>query len=170
MRGKKILLLNASFEVLSFITERKALKLLAKEKVEIIEFWNDYIHFANGKWQLPAVLRLKNHVRRSYFNSNFSRKALVKRDRSICQYCNKLLSASQITVDHILPRSAGGKTSFMNCVVACFECNNKKNDRTPEQANMPLLRKPVPPSFTSMYHIIDFNELWHWSWDDYLKI
>jgi uncharacterized protein with PIN domain len=169
-QNKKILLLNASFEVLSFITDRKALKLVAKDKVEVISVWEEYIYFANGKWQLPAILRLKNHVRRNYFHSNFSRKALVKRDKNTCQYCNKGLSASQITIDHVLPRSQGGITSFVNCVVCCYDCNNKKADRTPEQANMPLARKPMPPSFTSMYHNIDVHEFWHDDWDDFLKM
>ena len=166
----KTLLLNASYEVLSFIVERKALKLLIKEKVEVISNWNETISSVSGKMKLPAILRLKTHVRRNYFNSNFSRRALVKRDKSTCQYCNKYLPASQITVDHVLPRSHGGITSFANCVVCCHTCNNTKANRTPEQARMVLLKRPGMPSFASTFNHIDTSEAWHKDWNDFLKI
>lgn len=167
---KKTLLLNASYEVLSFIVERKALKLLIKDKVEVISNWDDSISFINGKMKLPAILRLKTHVRRNYFNSNFSRRALVKRDKGTCQYCSKVLSASQVTIDHVLPRSQGGITSFTNCVVCCYLCNNTKADRTPEQAKMVLLKRPAHPTFASTFNHIDSNEAWHKDWNDFLKI
>ena len=115
--SKKTLLLNASYEVLSFIPERKVFKLLFKDKVEVVSNWDEHIVWGNGRMKHPSILRLRNHVKRNYFNSNFSRKALVKRDRSTCQYCGDKLSASKITVDHVLPRAQGGVTSFINCVV-----------------------------------------------------
>jgi hypothetical protein len=168
MAHKKALLLNASYEVITFIPERKIFKLLFKDKCEVIETWQDTINWGNGSILLPSVLRLKSHIRRNYFNSNFSRKALVKRDRSSCQYCGKKLSASQITIDHVLPRAQGGITSFTNCVVACQICNNKKADKTPEQAHMMLLRKPTHPSFNAANYVSDPQEHWHPSWDDFL--
>ena len=165
---KKALLLNASHEVLNFITDKKALKLIVKEKVEILSSWDETIHFANGSMQLPAILRLKSLIRRNYFNSNFNRQALVKRDGSTCQYCEKLLSASQVTIDHVLPRSQNGITSFSNCVVACYTCNGYKGNRTPEQANMILLRKPVQPAFMFLFKGMDKNEAWHKEWNNFL--
>jgi hypothetical protein len=167
--SKKTLLLNASYEILSFIPERKVFKLLFKDKVEVISSWDDYITWGSGKVKHPSILRLKNHVKRNYFNSNFSRKALVKRDRSMCQYCAKKLPASQITVDHVLPRAQKGTTSFTNCVVCCHSCNNKKADRTPEQAGMVLLRKPTHPSFTTSNYIADPQEHWFNGWNDFLS-
>lgn len=166
--SKKTLLLNASYEVLSFIPERKVFKLLFKDKVEVISAWEDYVAWGPEKIKHPSVLRLKNHVRRNYFNSNFSRKALVKRDRSTCQYCGKKLTASQITIDHVLPRAQGGITSFTNCVVCCQICNNKKADRTPEQAAMALLKRPTHPSFSAHHYVADPQEHWHPDWDDFL--
>lgn len=167
--SKKTLLLNASYEVLSFIPERKVFKLLFKDKVEIVSSWEDNIVWGTGKIKHPSILRLKNHVRRNYFNSNFSRKAVVKRDRSSCQYCGKKLTASQITIDHVLPRAQKGITSFANCVVCCQVCNNLKADRTPEQANMKLLKKPTHPSFSAAhYYVSDPQEHWHKDWDDFL--
>lgn len=167
--SKKTLLLNSSFEVLSFIPERKVFKLLFKDKVEVISSWDDIITWGNGKVKHPSILRLKKYVKRNFFNSNFSRKALVKRDRSICQFCGRKLTASQITIDHVLPRAQGGITSFINCVVCCQDCNNRKADKTSEQASMKLLRKPTHPSFSAHYFVADPQEYWHSDWDDYLK-
>lgn len=167
--SKKTLLLNASYEVLSFIPERKVYKLLIKDKVEVISSWEEDIKWLTGKIKHPSILRLKNHVKRNYFNSNFSRKALVKRDRNTCQYCSRKLTASQITVDHVLPRAQGGITSFTNCVVCCQICNNKKADKTPEQANMILLKKPTHPSFSAQYYVSDPQEYWHEDWDGFLS-
>lgn len=168
--SKKTLLLNASYEVLSFIPERKVFKLLIKDKVEVISSWDDQINWGKNKIHHPAILRLKNHVRRNYYNSNFSRKALIKRDRSSCQYCGVKLTASQITVDHVLPRAQGGTTSFTNCVVCCQICNNKKADRTPEQAGISLMKKPTHPSFSSAHYVADPQEFWHKDWDDFLGV
>ena len=167
--SKKTLLLNAGYEVLSFIPERKMFKLLFKDKVEVISSWDDVVTWGNGKIKHPSILRLKKYVKRNFFNSNFSRKALVKRDRSICQFCGRKLTASQITIDHVLPRAQGGITSFINCVVSCQDCNNRKADKTPEQAAMKLLRKPTHPSFSAHYFVADPQEYWHNDWDDYLK-
>ena len=164
----KTLLLNAGYEVLHFINDRKMLKLITKNKVEIISEWEEYIIWNSGKMKHPSILKLKEHVRRNYFNSNFSRKALIKRDKSSCQYCSKKLTASQITIDHVLPRCQGGITSFINCVVSCQDCNSKKADKTPEQAKMALLKKPSHPTFSSHYYVADPQEYWHPDWDQFM--
>lgn len=166
---KKTLLLDSSYQVVSFISEKKALKLLFKEnKVDIISNWSDVIVWGSGKIKHPSILRLKNHVKKNYFNSNFSRKALVKRDKSTCLYCCRKLTASQVTIDHVLPRAQGGVTSFTNCVVSCQTCNNKKADRTPEQANMILIKRPTHPSFSAHHYMGDEQDFWHSDWSDYL--
>lgn len=167
--SKKILLLDTNYQVQSFIELKKALKHIFKDKVEVISTWDEYLTFGSGKMKYPSILRLKNPIRRNYFNANFSRVALVKRDKSSCQYCGKKLSASAVTIDHVLPRAQGGTTTFINCVVACQLCNNKKADRTPDQAGMILLKKPTHPVFTSLRYGIDANEHWHRDWDDYLN-
>jgi len=166
--SKKALLLNTTYEVLSFIPERKVLKLIFKDKAEIISTWEDYLFWGSGKIKYPSILRLKNHVKINYINTNFSRKVLIKRDRSTCQYCDKKLVGSQITIDHIIPKAKGGGTSFTNCVICCQLCNSKKGDRTLEQANMSLLRKPMHPSFTTNYFITDYQEAWHSDWNDFI--
>jgi 5-methylcytosine-specific restriction endonuclease McrA len=68
----------------------------------------------------------------------------------------------------VVPKSQGGGTSFINCVISCQICNNKKSNRTPEEAGMLLIKKPTHPSFTSYYYISDPQEYWHEEWDNFL--
>ena len=166
---KKTLLLNASYEALSFINERRVFKFLFKDKVEIISTWDDIINWGSFKLKYPSILRLKHQAKRNYFNVNFTRKSLIKRDKGTCQYCNRTLIGSQITIDHVIPRSQGGPTSFLNCVICCHDCNSAKADKTPEQAGMKLLRKPVHPAFTVFYYANSINDYWHQDWDDFLS-
>ena len=166
---KKTLLLSATYEALSFINERRVYKFLFKDKVEIISTWEDTIDWGNSKLNLPSVLRLKNQIKRNYIIVNFSRKSLIKRDKSTCQYCNRLLTASQITIDHIIPKSHGGGTNFTNCVICCESCNFRKANHTPEQVGMKLIRKPTHPSFAIFYHTLPSKDYWHRDWDTFLK-
>jgi len=165
----KTLLLGASYEVLYFIDYKKTIKHLVKNKVEIVSFWDNTISFGNGEIQYPSIVRLLKQPNRYYFNNNFSRKALIKRDNATCQYCYVKLLNSEITMDHVLPKAQGGGTSFVNCVVACKTCNNKKDNRTPEQANMKLLKKPTLPSFTAVKKNLDNPDIWHKDWDGFLN-
>lgn len=172
---KRVLLLNSSYEPLQFITEKKTFKLLFKEdKVEVISHWPIEIKLISGKnFSYPSILRLKNHVKKVFIKTSFSRGAIVKRDKWTCQYCDTRLQNSQITIDHVLPKSHGGKSTFINCVVACQACNNKKANRTPDQAKMPLLRQPVDPKFVQGIkdhdHHDESNEDWNHEWDMYFN-
>lgn len=167
--AKKTLLLDTNYQVQQFIDLRKAIKHLFKDKVEVVSNWDDFISYGSGRIMHPSILRLKNPIKRNYYNSNFSRKAVVKRDKSSCQYCGKVLNAASVTIDHVLPRAQGGTTTFINCVVACQSCNNKKAAQTPEQAGMVLLKKPRHPAFTSLKYAVDNYEYWHKDWDDFLN-
>jgi len=165
---KKTLLLNSGYQPLSFIPFKKAVKLIFKEKVDIIADWEENIFWTNGNIRYPSVLRLKIEIKRNFFNTNFSRKILVKRDHSNCQYCGEHLSPSKVTIDHVLPRCQGGLTSFSNCVVSCFPCNGRKGDKTPEQAGMKLLKKPMFPSLVIQHAMDEPEEFWNNEWDNYL--
>mgnify|MGYP003948340083 CR=1 FL=1 len=113
---------------------------------------------------IPSILRLKNYVPRHHIVVSFSRQAVIKRDKCICQYCGKKLFHSECTMDHVIPKAYNGKSSFLNCVVACFDCNNAKGDRTPSEADMMLLNEPFHPSFALMYSGDD----WHDDWESYI--
>lgn len=166
---RKTLLLSASYEALSFINEKKVFKFLFKDKVDVISTWEEVMDWGQSKVKFPSILKLKSNIKRNFIIVNFSRKSLIKRDKSTCQYCGKVLTASQITVDHIIPKAQGGGTSFINCVICCQTCNFNKADKTPEQAGMKLIRRPVHPSFGIFYHVTPSKEHWHHDWDCFLK-
>lgn len=163
----KTLLLGVSHNPIAFISEFKAIKFILKDKVEVISNWDREIVWSSGSIKHPAVLRLTYPIKRSHFYVSFSRGALIKRDESSCSYCGQKLTPSEITVDHVIPKAQGGRSSFTNCVVSCFICNGKKSNKTPEEAGMILLRDPVHPSFASQFFTRD-KKFWHEDWDFYL--
>lgn len=164
---KHALLLNSNYEFLSFLSERKLIKLLIKDKVEILSYWNEDLYWKTGKIQLPSVIKLKYYVKVNKHNSFFSRRAVLKRDNNSCQYCGKYLQISQITIDHVIPKSKGGLTNFTNCVVSCQPCNGSKSNKTLEESKMTLLRKPTNPKYSNKYNFLSEKE-WHQDWKEYL--
>lgn len=97
-------------------------------------------------YKVPEIIVLTRHNKMPQQRVNFSRRTIHRRDGFRCQYCNK--KTEELTIDHIIPRSQGGPTTWENCVCCCVECNSKKANRTPEEANMVLLSVPVKPKFT----------------------
>jgi hypothetical protein len=164
----RTLLLNSNYEPISFITEKKLFVFLYKEKIDIIESWDDVVKVGLGKIRFPAIVRLKYGFKRYRpVKIAFTRNAIIKRDNSQCQFCSMLLIPSQITMDHVIPKSLGGRNSFENCVVACMPCNNKKKNRTPEQAGMKLLKTPVTPSY-NLYILNKIPEEKFPGWKNYI--
>ena len=96
----------------------------------------------------PSVIVLNNYVRRGFSSYACNRKNVIWRDKNICQYCGGRFSFSDLTMDHIIPKSRGGDKTWTNIVAACKRCNNKKGDRTPEEARMPLIKLPHVPRWT----------------------
>ncbi len=118
--------------------------MLFLEKAELIKFdTHILIRSSSSQYPQPTIIRLADY---RYFPKtiDLTRRNLLRRDGMRCQYCGK--SNVQLTLDHILPRSRGGKEEWENLVVACITCNNKKGNRTPEEAGMKLLSKPKKPS------------------------
>lgn len=101
--------------------------------------------------RVPEVVTLAKYDRIPKRTVAFSRRNLFKRDEYKCQYCGKQPGSEELTIDHILPRSRGGVSSWENCVLACIDCNKRKADRTPKEAHMPLLSKPVRPRWQPAY-------------------
>lgn len=93
----------------------------------------------------PEIIVVANYQQIPKNQLNFNRKNLFRRDNDTCQYCGIKPGVSQLSVEHVIPKSRGGKNNWENCVVACFDCNQKKKDRTPEEADMELLRQPMKP-------------------------
>jgi len=150
----RVLVLNASFEPLSLISVQRAVVLLLREKAEAIE--NDisrFLHAERFSLPVPLVIRLVHYVpipRR--LKVPLTRKTLLSRDEYTCQFCGT--TAGPLTVDHVMPRSRGGATSWENCAAACLRCNHRKGNKTPEEAGMVLRKKPARPDFTHMAFVI----------------
>ena len=147
----KTLLLNSSGEPLSFVNFTRLMKLIFNQnygssKVEILANWNDKINWQSGNMKLPATVKLKYYVKNSYRRIKFDRKSVFRRDLFLCCYCGLALTLKEATLDHIVPRSKKGLTSWENCVTACSACNKKKANRTLQETGMKLLNKPFVPN------------------------
>jgi 5-methylcytosine-specific restriction endonuclease McrA len=140
------LLLNSTYEPLAIITWERAMTLMLLEKCEVLAYRDESVNSATRSWQLPSVVRLVRYVKQRFQPLRFTRTNLYLRDSYTCVYCHTRFPARDLTWDHVHPRSLGGVTDWTNIVTACFRCNSKKGDRTPEQAGMPLARKPFKPS------------------------
>jgi 5-methylcytosine-specific restriction endonuclease McrA len=144
--GIKVLVLNQTYEPLHFCNVKRALIMVLQGKAENVEMSDRVIHSPSRALPLPAVIRLLRYIRRSYRKSlAFSKKNVFRRDNYTCQYCGWI--GSDLTIDHIIPRSLGGKTSWDNVVVACQACNVRKGNRRLGETDMRLLRKVKPPPF-----------------------
>lgn len=138
-------MLNHNYEPLSVCNVKKAIGLLYLGKAELINAKDGKrIRSVSTSMPFPSVVRLSIFVRVPYKRIVLSRKNILRRDGHTCQYCGHV--EVQLTIDHILPRARGGVESWENLVAACVKCNNKKGDRTPAEAHMPLLRKPIRPN------------------------
>lgn len=141
----RVLLLNQSYEPLAICTVKKAFILLFLRKAHVVAQKQDkFIHSVNHAFPLPSVIRLNNYVRVPFRRAILSRKNIIQRDGRRCAYCGR--NDIPLTVDHIIPKAKGGTDSWDNLVCACFVCNNKKGDRTPEEAGFQLRTKPYTPN------------------------
>jgi len=138
--------LNISCEPIRLISWQDAITLWATGKAEIVEEYEDlpcrsqYISI-----NIPAVVRLTSGYHRRLEGVPLNRKTIFARDAFRCQYCGSRFPTKELTFDHVFPRSRGGLSEFKNVVSACCCCNQRKSDRTPKEAGMPLLRKPAHP-------------------------
>jgi 5-methylcytosine-specific restriction endonuclease McrA len=150
-RGR-VLVLNATYEPINVCTVRRAVVLLLKEKAEVIEHSEWQLHSANSSLQRPVVIRLVTYVRipRDTHRRKITRRAVFARDQWTCQYCG---SRSNLTVDHVIPKSKGGTSSWDNIVASCAPCNRRKGDSLPPQAGMKLLSQPRTPAPTVFIHV-----------------
>jgi len=101
--------------------------------------------------RVPEVIVLADYDRLPEAAVSFSRRNIFKRDHWACQYCGRQPGGDELSIDHVVPRSQGGQSTWDNCVLACMKCNKRKADRTPEQARMKLRTAPVRPRWKPMY-------------------
>lgn len=136
--------MNQNYEPLTICNVKRAVVLTFLGKAEIVSKVADkYINTVYRKFDYPSIVRLGFFVRVPYKRIILSRKNILKRDNHRCQYCG---ATTNLTIDHIIPKSRGGEETWENLVTACIKCNNKKGDRTLDEAGMILTSKPKKPS------------------------
>ena len=156
-----VLLLNATYEPLSVLSLRRAAKFILKERVEPVATENISLVGPDQTLPVPTVLRLKLYInvpRRK--PPTWTRRGLLARDGYRCAYCGKKCTPREATIDHVMPVSRGGRSSWGNTVTACFRCNQRKADRTPHEAGMKLLIEPKLPRGTVLRVSGDIPNAW----------
>lgn len=162
-----VLLLNASYEPLRVISWQRAVLLFFTDKVEIVEEYDHEIRSVSIAIKAPAVVRLLRYVKIGQRRPPLSRFNILARDGFCCQYCGKPLTSRDATLDHVTPRSKGGKTAWDNVVCACRPCNIKKGSRLPSQAGMRLQRPPRQPDWLPVLQVKLHGNIPH-SWHTFL--
>ncbi len=153
-----VLVLNYDFTPLNITTFRRGFVLVEKGKAEIVKSDDSPIVSGYRKHVRPLIIRLLKYI--NFFARTFrpSRHRIYTRDNNKCVYCG---STRSLTLDHVVPKSRGGKNSWTNLVTSCFTCNLKKSNRTPEEANMKMSHKPYTPT------LVGENNQVQKVWDEY---
>jgi 5-methylcytosine-specific restriction endonuclease McrA len=189
-----VLVLNKMFMAVHIISVRRAFCLLCKDLAEVVanedgtfvnydfHSWrelsafraaefrhvdDDWVRTATTEIQAPRVIRLTGYDKVPKQTVKFNRRNLFARDHSQCQYCGKKVPTSELSLDHVVPRSQGGGTSWENIVCACVECNVRKGGRTPRQANMTLIKKPEKPKRSPVLNL-KLTQRKYQSWQSFL--
>ncbi len=162
--GKKVLILNQDYRALTICSVQKAFILVYLNKAEMVAEYEDRpLTSISACFATPSIIRLFRYVRLPYRGVLLSRQNVFRRDNNMCQYCG---TTSDLTLDHVLPRSRKGGSTWDNLATACKSCNARKGDCTPEEAGMPLRRKPFKPSF--LMFLRDFSGHIDDNWRPYL--
>jgi 5-methylcytosine-specific restriction endonuclease McrA len=173
LHNRKVLILNKLWMPIAVVTLQRALTILfstyetGEPKAYVVDVeksfakftWEDWakliphdgeatIHSVKNSFRIPEIVLLSRYNKLPQQRIRFSRRTIYRRDANTCQYCGDKPGTEFLSVDHILPRSRGGITSWDNCCLACTKCNKRKADRTPKECGMKLLKKPVKPRFT----------------------
>lgn len=163
------LVLNRNWQPVNIASVARALTLVWNETARIVDpadyqlyDWHDWsrmnpgenepvIRTVSQRLRVPEVIALIAFDRLPQSVVTFSRRNIFKRDRYTCQYCGRQPAPDELTIDHVLPRSQGGLSTWENCVLACVRCNHAKADRTPLQAKLKLRKTPVRPDWNPVY-------------------
>jgi 5-methylcytosine-specific restriction endonuclease McrA len=189
-----VLVLNKLFMAIHIISVRRAFCLLCKDLAEVVSMedgqfttydfatWrevseyrarhfrredDDWVRTISTEIQVPRVIRLMDYDRLPKQTVKFNRRNIFARDHNQCQYCGKKFPTSELSLDHVVPRSQGGTSTWENIVCACVTCNVRKGGRTPKEANMHLIRKPEKPKRSPMLNLKLTNKKYQ-SWKTFL--
>jgi 5-methylcytosine-specific restriction endonuclease McrA len=152
---RPVLVLNASYEPINICGARRALVLVLKGVAKTEEEHGLMLHAQRSRMAMPSVIRLLEYRRIPHQTRALSRKNILLRDRNSCQYCGVILPAGELTLDHVVPRSRGGLSTWENLVACCHVCNRRKgNHLLSEISDIKLLREPRPFSLHTSRHIM----------------
>lgn len=166
---EQTLVLNATFAPLKIVPWMDAMVLWAKGKVEIVHTHDRETRSVSFAFKIPSVVRLLRYVKLAKRPMvQFNRANIFTRDDFTCQYCAREFASQDLTYDHVVPESRGGRRNWENIVTACEPCNRKKADRTPEEAGMTLIRKPCRPTVLAPTVKLTLNFKTPPSWRDFL--
>ncbi len=162
----KALKLDATYRPVGLIDAVEALVLCLIGKAKAIENYSKEIRSPSSTFQMPAVIVLKNIVKYRFTGIVCNRQNVIWRDKNTCQYCAKKFTPENLTVDHLIPKSRGGRNTWKNLVAACKKCNQKKGCRTPKECGMIPINKPTKPKATILKTTTKINDLWkNYLWD-----
>jgi 5-methylcytosine-specific restriction endonuclease McrA len=184
-----VLILDKGYRAVKFLTGRDAVMLLFSEKAQVLDAsyqtysldeWIEYsknisqsdlpvLRSKNVNFIIPEVIILPHYTRKPGHGKRlkYSRASIFKRDANTCQYCGRVFHRQELTVDHVTPKSRGGKSTWLNIATACKPCNGKKANRTPEEAGMKLLTQPKIPTWKESVDIPPGMK--REMWDNFLK-
>lgn len=154
----RTLLLTRGYQPLTVISWKRAIRLQILEKVEVVETYEREVRSVRLAYRLPSVVRLVGAFALRPKHVKFSRQNVLARDRWRCQYCGERKPAPKLTLDHVIPRSRGGPTSWQNIVTACKQCNHHKADRTPQEAGLRLRKRPGQPHYLPFLAFLLMNQ------------
>ena len=163
-----VLVLNATYEPIHVTAVRRAIVLVLKGVARTEETNHAVVHAPSLDFPVPSVIRLLEYRRIPLQTRALSRKNILLRDRNTCQFCGLGFPAAELTLDHVIPRSRGGTTSWDNLVASCYRCNNIKGDRTPEEAGLKLIRRPRPYNLHTNRHLMRLLGKAEEKWRKYL--
>ena len=162
--NQEVLVLNSDYEPLNVCNLRRAIALLYLGKADVLHAEEDrLLALADGTFVLPSVVKLRGHVKRPLPELKLSRRTVFARDNYVCQYCGG--TAKDLTIDHVIPRRAGGPSTWDNLVCCCRKCNMRKSDKLAHQVGMKLMRPPRRPKYVPYISLTKYllgrkNEIW----------
>ena len=186
--SEKVLVLNRSWVAVNVATVRRSLTLVFQDVARIVapQDFSTYvfagwveasqaakeesrrIHSATFSLCVPEVIVLSTFNGRFSKDVRFSRRNIFERDENTCQYCGRKFDRNELTLDHVIPRSRGGTSTWTNIVLSCLKCNMRKGDHLPQETNMKLHRKPVKPQWATRVGV-RLGRVWKPSWERFLE-
>lgn len=164
----KTLVLSDGWVPMAIVPWQRAITLVFDGKATVVQESASLVHSPTRAMAIPAVIAFKRGSRPHKKAIKFSRENIAIRDGWKCQYCLQSLSLGQMTYDHVLPRSKGGKTEWTNVVACCYACNQRKSNRTPQEANMRVVSPVRPKTLPNLFRM-EWDEGMPVEWQPYLQ-